>query len=458
MAIFSLSSVLSCPPFNAILSKSDMVAVACSGGADSLSATLHLQEWCRQNNKKLIALIVDHAIRPSSRDEANLTYKQLKKINVKSVILSHDKKKNEVDFSSNLQEKARNLRYKLMINYCKSHHISALFIAHHQQDQIETFILRLARGSHVRGLGAMPEARLVDGVNILRPFLKINQNKLHEILKNTPLTPIHDISNDNENFARIFLRKNITIFEKLGILPTKIEKTIKNMQMTDVFLQENLKSYIQKYVHILHHSYIMVDRQAFFNIPPLFHDGFLKYIFAQFHHQYRHPPRAYMLENLISAIQSPDFNGCCLQNCEIFSKKSNNSIIFCRERAKLSAPAIIEDNMQWDNRFYIKFLPPFSLTHPYMIAGFYQAAKKERDFFVGELKNNKDGIERIKEIETIPYKARFSLPIILLNNKIIAMPTMGIYLPPHQFLQDAIVINTPYEYTGKYLVDAHHSE
>ena len=124
------------------------IAVAVSGGPDSL-ALMHLSNRYALNNKfNLTVLSIDHGIRAESSKEIVWLEKIAKKNKINFYSTKLKKKIN----SSNTLSKARTLRYEALSKYCNKKKIKFLLTAHHLDDEIENFLMRLIRGSGVKGL------------------------------------------------------------------------------------------------------------------------------------------------------------------------------------------------------------------------------------------------------------------------------------------------------------------
>ena len=115
--------------------KNKNISVAVSGGIDSMALMLILDLWCKNNNTNLTAITVDHKLREESTNEAIYVNSLCKEKNIKHVILTWEGEKPD----HNIELIARENRYKLISNYCKNNKIAYDFIAHHLQDQAETF-------------------------------------------------------------------------------------------------------------------------------------------------------------------------------------------------------------------------------------------------------------------------------------------------------------------------------
>ena len=142
------------------------IAVAVSGGGDSMALCLLLKEWCTTQGVNLTALTVDHGLRVDSRTEAEQVSRWMMEASISHHILSWAGEKP----TTNIQDEARKARYQLMGKWCAQNNIAHLCLAHHQDDQAETFLLRLFRGSGVDGLCAMEKKQIFQQMMVLVIF------------------------------------------------------------------------------------------------------------------------------------------------------------------------------------------------------------------------------------------------------------------------------------------------
>ena len=154
--------------------KKPSVAVAVSGGPDSMSLLFLVNAFIKYKKGNLMALIVDHRIRKNSKEEAKYISTYLDNINIKSQILSVHKD----DVSKKNMSEARNNRYNLLTNFCIKNHILHLFVGHHKEDNLETFLNRKIAGSDFYGLKSMSELSFYNRVNIIRPLLNLSKEML----------------------------------------------------------------------------------------------------------------------------------------------------------------------------------------------------------------------------------------------------------------------------------------
>lgn len=201
------------------------VAVGLSGGGDSMALTHVLNEWARHYNRQIHAITVDHNLRDNSADEA---------IQVSSLVDGFDHTTHTIltwndgaKQNAALMEGARAARYDLMTDYCVRQQIDTLCIAHHADDQLETFLFRLAKGSGLDGLACMAETTPRDDIVIYRPFLGLSHDDLIQYCQDHGLSWIEDPSNQNVKFARPRIRQALV---DEGLDAKRIANTVRRLQ------------------------------------------------------------------------------------------------------------------------------------------------------------------------------------------------------------------------------------
>lgn len=183
------------------------IAVAVSGGPDSMALLLLLKEWSALHAITLHALTVDHHLRKESANEAAQVAKWCEEQAIPHTILHW----HHETLDHSIPEKARNARYALMFAWCREHAVPHLFTAHHLDDQIETFLFRLIRGSGLVGLAGMLPATQRDGIWLHRPLLGFPKSRLIATLKDTNHPYLEDPSNQNLAFTRNALRRHLHV-------------------------------------------------------------------------------------------------------------------------------------------------------------------------------------------------------------------------------------------------------
>ena len=179
------------------------IGLAVSGGPDSLALLLLAAE---ARPLEVEAATVDHGLRPESRAEAEMVARVCERLGVPHKILTAawDAKP-----ESAIQERARMMRYRLLGEWALERGIGALLTAHHLDDQAETFLMRLARGSGVKGLAGMRRVTRVPGgaFSLIRPLLGWRHSDLEAVCAAAGIEPVEDPSNDDEQFERVRVRK-----------------------------------------------------------------------------------------------------------------------------------------------------------------------------------------------------------------------------------------------------------
>lgn len=185
------------------------LAVAVSGGADSMALCLLADRWARARGGRVLALIVDHGLRPSSAGEAERTAAALGARGIDSFILTWSGNKP----GSAIQARARTARYRLLCEGCRRRGILHLLVGHHLEDQGETLLLRQAQGSGVAGLAGMSGLVETGALRVLRPLLQVPKRRLSACLESLGQAWIEDPSNADPAYARTRLRAALAVDE-----------------------------------------------------------------------------------------------------------------------------------------------------------------------------------------------------------------------------------------------------
>jgi tRNA(Ile)-lysidine synthase len=209
-----LSSAISAPPLSvaelgaalgrlARFETAPSVAVAVSGGPDSLALVILADRWARQLRGEIVALSVDHRLRPESGAELRRLGGWLRARGIGHQIVVWEGPKP----ASGIQEAGRSARYRLLAQWCRAHGCLHLLTAHHREDQAETHLIRDAAQSGADGLAGMSAIRELDGCRILRPLLGVSKSRLLATLEAERQPFIADPSNIDPAFARARLRR-----------------------------------------------------------------------------------------------------------------------------------------------------------------------------------------------------------------------------------------------------------
>ena len=226
--------------FESSLNIKDKFAVAVSGGPDSLALAFLAKCFSIKYKVSVKYFIVDHKLRKESSSEAKIVVNILKKIGISCKILTWNGKKP----STNIQSVAREKRYLLLVEECKKNKIKNILLGHHLDDLFENFLIRILRGSGLKGLISLNKNTKYkdNNIKILRPLLDLEKKNLVNLSKRIFNLFIKDPSNKDKNFKRIRIRNLLSSLQKEGLDKKKLILTINNLKDSD----KSIKFYVER--------------------------------------------------------------------------------------------------------------------------------------------------------------------------------------------------------------------
>jgi len=197
------------------------LGIAISGGGDSVALAVLLADWARPLGIGLRAATVNHNLRPEAAAEASAAARLCARLGI-----GHD----TLDWTGwsgqgNLQDAARRARQALLAGWARTHALDAVALGHTLDDQAETLLLRLARGSGVDGLSGMAARRRTQGTTWLRPLLDVPRATLRDMLRQRGVDWVDDPSNEDMRFDRVKARHALAMLAPLGIDATGLAAT-----------------------------------------------------------------------------------------------------------------------------------------------------------------------------------------------------------------------------------------
>ncbi|MCR8725143.1 tRNA lysidine(34) synthetase TilS [Frigidibacter sp. ROC022] len=233
--------------------------MAVSGGSDSL-ALLHL--LADRGPERLLALTVDHRLRPEAAEEAVTVGRIAAGLGVAHRVLRWE----GWDGSGNTQDQARRARYRLLAEACAEAGIADVALGHTRDDNVETFFLGLTRGAGLDGLSGMRHRFTRDGVTFHRPLLDTGRAALRDELVRRGVTWADDPSNDDPGYERVRIRQALA---GLDLDPATVARSIGNLHATrrdlGIELLERLCG-----AYWLDHGDLVIDRDRFEALSPEF--------------------------------------------------------------------------------------------------------------------------------------------------------------------------------------------
>ena len=312
--------------FSATLKVKENLAVAVSGGPDSLALTYLTKCYSLKNEIKVKYYIVNHKLREESSLEAEVVQKVLKKIDIHCKILNWNGKKP----SKNIQATARDKRYSLLANECKKNKIKHLLLGHHLNDLFENFIIRIVRGCGLNGLISFSKnAKYRDqNLNIIRPLLNLEKKDLLQISNKVFSFAVKDPSNINKDYKRTRIRNLLHSLEKEGLNIKKLKLTINNLKDSD----KSIKFYVDRN---LEKNSIFVKRKKIYILNNNFFDQSHEIIFRSLTQIIQkigkkyYPVRGKSIDELTRRINSKLISKVTLGGC--FIERVNETIIISKE-------------------------------------------------------------------------------------------------------------------------------
>ncbi len=218
------------------------IAVALSGGLDSTVLLSVLIE----NEYKVIAINVNHRLRSGSSDDVFFIKQITKNLGIESYFIDWDHKK----VASNVSEKSRNARYKFMTELCKKLNIEYLMTAHHKDDQVETLLMRITRGTGISGLLGIRRETDINGITVIRPLLDNSRQEILRYAMSKDLIWIFDETNASSKYRRSQLRFALDKVSDKNSLTNNLSALAKHscdvVDALDFYTLQELSKYTEK--------------------------------------------------------------------------------------------------------------------------------------------------------------------------------------------------------------------
>ncbi len=386
------------------------VAIAVSGGADSMALVLLAHQWAQQAGRHLVVMTVDHGLRPESGAEAEQVERWLKQLGVRHVVLGVEGGKP----TSNVQAWAREQRYMLMSEYCAAHDITALFLAHHLDDQAETLLLRLARGSGVDGLSAMAPvmAPAFEGAPyLLRPLLDVPRERLLATLSGQQQAWIEDPSNQDQKYARSRVRQARGTLESLGLTNDRLAQTALKMRRAKAALDADVSGLAGASVDLSKDGYATLKLASFSmgveEVQLRLLSRLLRAVGGK-----AYAPREGRLKALLDDMLKADIGGGrTLSGCRLVPDSAGEQYLLCRETRGIEGqkPLHPDTPVYWDGRYRLGA----------------NTGMVEDGLLVGRL--GTDGLRTIREtaeadlLQSLPRLVQSNLPALWRKGEVVAV-------------------------------------
>jgi tRNA(Ile)-lysidine synthase len=334
-----------------------LIAVAVSGGPDSMALMLLADCWARGQGGRAWGLTVDHGLRRDSADETRIVASWLAARAIPHDILRWAGPKP----TSGIQEAAREARYRLLASWCREHGVLHLLTAHHLQDQIETHLIRRRAGSGIEGLAGMSGVRELEGCRLVRPMLAVPRERLAALLTAEGQPFLRDPSNLNPVFERARLRLDLVekspsplAVERVGVRGLAAE--VRACARERIAREQALDRLIARAVWLHPAGFGVLDPTVLAAAGPETGTKLLSRVVLCLGGS-RYPARAARLARLWAALAQEKRRTRTLGGCRFVPWRGR--LLVLRELAAAEAPSALEPggDLRWDRRFAVRLSP-----------------------------------------------------------------------------------------------------
>ena len=384
------------------------LAVGVSGGADSLALVLLAHGWATGQGGAVLALTVDHGLRADSAAEAARVAAWMAARGIPHATLRWEGDKP----ATGIQTAARDARHRLLAERCRAEGILHLALAHHADDQAETVLLRLARGSGVDGLAGMAPVRWEPHMRILRPLLDVPHARLLATCRALGQEWIEDPSNRSPAYARGRLRAVADALSAEGLSAERLCETARRAARARRALEELTADLLGRAAELHPEGWVRLDPAALAAAPEELALRALARVLACVGGA-SYAPRAERLERLHDEVRAGLTVGRTLGGCRVLPRRGGLLVVRepdgAVERLDLAPGA----ELWWDRRFRVRL-----------------AAKAQKPLTVARLgpAGWRTALSQHPELAAIslPEPARAALPALWGGADLMAVPSLGL--------------------------------
>ena len=425
-----------------ILKPNSVVVIACSGGPDSMCLLYLLKCLKEEFNLKVIVAHVNHLVREESTEEAEFVRNVVKQYNM---IFEYYELKNK--YTSNFHSRSREERYAFFEELVRKYKASYLMSAHHGDDLIETILMRICRGSNLKGYSGFDILSLKDNYVVVKPLIFYSKSYILDYMRDNNLEYRLDYTNDLNDYPRVRFRHKV--------LPLLYEE---NKNINDRFLKYNnvlseADNFINNYLHnIIDKIYNnnVLDISLFKKEDVYIQKRIIEYILSTIYIKDLYLVKDSNIDEILKIINSNKPNiSLNLPNNHIIIKNYNKLLVDKRKviNKKVSSKVLYEDNNciidystdNTDNSNYSIRLLSKEIKMPLIIHKRNNGDKMHILHF--------NGTKKVKDIlidSKVPIETRNNLPIVYDSNNIV------LWLPGIKKSKFAKEINEKYDIILKY--------
>lgn len=418
----------------ALFEKDPVVAVAVSGGPDSMVLLELTDIWIKSLNGKVIALTVDHKIRADSFKDCLLVEKYCKNHDIDFVMLEW----NHGKINGNLLEQARNARFNLLTDYCNENDILHLLVAHHLNDFAENFIIKILRDSGIRAL-AVKNYSFYQGVRILKPLHNVFKSECIDYAKSSGIEFCSDPSNNNIEFLRSRIRNYFGTFEQ-NLIERKIRDVQDNLLSISNAIKKRYIYFFTEYVCITNFGYAIIKKGLWEKKEDL-RRNIISYVVCCIGGSKKYP-RAKNINNLFETLQN---KGKATLNHALCIKRKDD-FLFVKEQKGRPKNVLLAKKELWDMRFICEMNECLSSQH-FSICLLEDKAKLV-------IKSSNSFLYIKENLGIYAEQVLKSLPAISVDGRIVAVPHFGYFI--NKYYSDLLKDKVSFRFRSRYVSDLIH--
>lgn len=319
------------------------LGLAVSGGGDSMALLALAADWAGAA-RPLAAATVDHGLRPEAAAEAAAVARACLGLAIPHATLRWDGR----GARGNLAEAAREARRALLAGWARAQGLAAILLGHTEDDQAETFLLRLARGSGVGGLACMAPVSEALGVLWLRPLLGMRRAALRDLLRRRGWSWAEDPSNADPARDRARARALLDLLGDLGLTVPRLAMTARHMAEAREVLDAAEAALAGAALAWGPGGEARIATAPLRAAPRAVRLQFLADVLAATAGA-RHPPRLEAVEGLAARIEAGAEGGTSLAGC--IARIGPGRILLRREPGRVAGPVPAAPGALWDGRW-----------------------------------------------------------------------------------------------------------
>lgn len=400
------------------------LAIAVSGGSDSMALALLARNWATENTVALTILTVDHGLRPAAKQEAVIVSEWMKSFDLphKTLVWKGPHP------TSGIQNAAREARYELMATHCNEEHIQALLLGHQLEDQLETFLMRFSKGSGLEGLASMKEDSQQFDIRLVRPLLGFKRQELRDYLTVVNQPWLEDPSNESRQYTRTRVGSILSDLQALpGSSLTTIALSAERVTRASEALHEITMQRFNKFCRLSPYGFIQFPFEAILGCPQEIGLRLLSRAISAVRGEHV-PIKLLSLENIYLRLFEKELSASETIGGVQISKSATGCLV-CREPGRVGLPEVLlagKTETIWDHRFHV----------------IDTAGEQDRDPLLTIKRIGPTGWQHLqaanpsKEEVRLPAKVRNNLPAVWLGDRMVAAPLFSRVLDQSTIAKD----------------------